>query len=88
MARSNQRVYQAIERVNQGTPKSNPYEVKDDGHSISLIHYGTKILELDSVTFFVLDYVPYSRTSCAAINTALEYYGVPRKLKGGQMVKI
>jgi hypothetical protein len=88
MARSNQRVYQAIERVNQGTPNSNPYEVRSDGHSIELIHYGTKILELDAMTFFVLDFNPYSRTSNAAINTALEHYGVPRKLKAGKIVKV
>lgn len=91
----NQRIYQAISRVNQGTPKSNPYEVKDSGHSISLFHYGTKILELDSVTFFVLDYNPVnpnngrvSRTSSMAINTVLEHYGVPRKLKAGVMVRV
>jgi hypothetical protein len=88
MAKRNQRIIQAFERVNRGTPASNPYEVKNDGHSIKLFHYGTKILEVDAVTFFVLDYNPVSLTSTQAINTALEHLGVPRRVKSGQLVKI
>lgn len=88
MARHNQRIIQAFERVNRGTPASNPYEVKSDGHSIKLFHYGTKILEVDAVTYFVLDYKPVSMTSTQAINSALEYLGVPRRVKRGQLVKV
>lgn len=88
MARYNQRIIQAFERANRGTPANNPYEVTNDGHSIRLFHYGTKILEIDAVTYFVLDYKPVSMTSTQAINSALEYLGVPRRVKRGKLVKI
>lgn len=88
MARTNLRLIQAFERANKGTPASNPYEVRKDEDTITLIHYGTKILEVDAVTYHVLYTNPCTPTSTAAINSALEYLGVPRQVRRGKVVKV
>lgn len=66
-----------IQTVSEVKPVKQAFVIKD-GYIITVVHYGTIILEIDTLIHEVLSINRASRTSSKMINRVLDHYGFSR----------